>query len=857
MELVKKVLVFVILFLLVTGSSGFLIHTSVEAGKYDWAPFNSGLPSLNHSSLAISPVEPKMMYIGTRIGLFVSTDAGETWWSRVIDPNQGETTQVKCIAVSFTDSRIAYVGTYGRGIYMTGDGGLSWNELNNGLTSKDIETIAIDPQNPKVIYTGTYGAGIFKSTNGGASFVPKNTGLAETKIKKIVIDSQDPNLLYTALYGNAGLFKSEDGGNNWKAINIGITGVNRDISNIAIDNLDNGILFATTESSGRILKSLDYGETWKELAYKFSDTWIYDILIDYKSSGTIYLATNKGVYKSEDKGVTFKIKNSQLGDVYVRNLAINPKDNLILYASTYSNGLYKTVNAGDTWTAKSTGLPFYAIFCIQINPKTSEAFVGTEKGIYSTKDFGKTFILKGLSDLDIESIAIDPKDYNYIYAGTYYKGFYLSEDGGTTWKKIGNELEDKSILDVEVDPTDYRVIYAATYPDGIFKSQDMGNTWKAINYGLKTKYAWAIEIDPTNSKILYLGTDGGGVYKSTNGGDSWNAINKGLTNYDVVTLRINPKDPKILYAGTLGGGIFKSGDSGENWQEFSKGLENKFVWDVRLNPTYPNSVAIATEGGVFFVENYGTTWEKMNDGLTDTFVNTIAFEPNNISFIYAGTYEGGFFRKQITRTINVSPAEGGTVTPSGAVEVPFGGEVTFTMKPNEGYVIKELVFAGKKYPAYTSFKITQIAVNNTFQTIFEKIQVQKKEIVIILQIGNKNFTVDGVQKELDSPPIIKNGRTLLPIRAIIESLGGSIDWEATEKKVSITLGETKIELWIGRSTAKVNGVEKPIDSANPNVVPEIISGRTMLPVRFVTENLGAEVGWDGDTKTVTITYPAE
>jgi len=408
-----------------------------------------------------------------------------------------------------------------------------------------------------------------------------------------------------------------------------------------------------------------------------------------------------------------------------------------------------------------------------------------------------------------------------------------------------------------VDPTDYRVIYAATYPDGIFKSQDMGNTWKAINYGLKTKYTWAIEVDPTNSKILYLATDGGGVFKSTNGGDSWNAINKGLTNYDVVTLRINPKDAKILYAGTLGGGVFKSGDSGENWQELSKGLENKFVWDIRLNPTYPNSLAVATEGGVFFVENYGTTWEKINDGLTDMFVNTIAFEPNNISFIYAGTYEGGFFRKQIIRTITASSSEGGAITPSGTVEVPFGGEITFTMKPNEGYIVKELIFAGKKYPAYTSFKITQIAVNNSFQAVFEKVQIQKKEIVIILQIGNKNFSVDGVQKELDSPPIIKNGRTLLPIRAVIESLGGSIYWEATEKKVSITLGETKIELWIGKSTAKVNGVEKPIDSANPNVVPEIISSRTMLPVRFITENLGAEVGWDSDTKTVTITYPAE
>jgi hypothetical protein len=89
----------------------------------------------------------------------------------------------------------------------------------------------------------------------------------------------------------------------------------------------------------------------------------------------------------------------------------------------------------------------------------------------------------------------------------------------------------------------------------------------------------------------------------------------------------------------------------------------------------------------------------------------------------------------------------------------------------------------------------------------------------------------------------------------LRNLGGSVSWDATERKVIVSLGSTTIELWIGNSIAKVNGVDIPIDSTNSKVVPEIINSRTMLPLRFVTENLGCDVQWEQSTQTITITYP--
>ncbi|MGB9844066.1 MAG: stalk domain-containing protein, partial [Caldisericia bacterium] len=132
-----------------------------------------------------------------------------------------------------------------------------------------------------------------------------------------------------------------------------------------------------------------------------------------------------------------------------------------------------------------------------------------------------------------------------------------------------------------------------------------------------------------------------------------------------------------------------------------------------------------------------------------------------------------------------------------------------------------------------------------------------KKIVLKLQIGNQIMLVNDRKQEIDVPPQIIEGRTLLPIRWVAEPLGATVGWDGVEKKVTVTLKSTTIELWIGKNIARVNGVDTPIDPNNPKVVPMIISGRTMLPVRFVAENLGCQVDWDSNTKTVTITYPKD
>lgn len=140
----------------------------------------------------------------------------------------------------------------------------------------------------------------------------------------------------------------------------------------------------------------------------------------------------------------------------------------------------------------------------------------------------------------------------------------------------------------------------------------------------------------------------------------------------------------------------------------------------------------------------------------------------------------------------------------------------------------------------------------------EEIDENLESTVIQLYIGNTIYNINDVEIQMDAAPVIIQGRTLLPIRYIVEPLGADIKWNSVEKKVTISLDHNTIELWIGENTARVNGEFKLIDPENPNVVPVILPpGRTMLPLRFIAENLGCGVEWNGELRRVTITYPEQ
>jgi len=128
------------------------------------------------------------------------------------------------------------------------------------------------------------------------------------------------------------------------------------------------------------------------------------------------------------------------------------------------------------------------------------------------------------------------------------------------------------------------------------------------------------------------------------------------------------------------------------------------------------------------------------------------------------------------------------------------------------------------------------------------------QVILEFFIGKGTYSVNGAASAMDVSPIIKESRTLLPIRFVTEAIGANIQWLDAEKKVLINQGNTTIELWIGKNQARINGKSVNIDSDNASVMPLIVNGRTMMPLRFIAENLGCKVEWIPEFNKVKIGY---
>lgn len=125
------------------------------------------------------------------------------------------------------------------------------------------------------------------------------------------------------------------------------------------------------------------------------------------------------------------------------------------------------------------------------------------------------------------------------------------------------------------------------------------------------------------------------------------------------------------------------------------------------------------------------------------------------------------------------------------------------------------------------------------------------DVEIVLTLDQTRAMVNGEAQVMDTAAFVTEGRTLVPFRFIGEELGATIDWDPDERKVSYVLGDSLVELWIDQSRAMVNGTATTVDT-NPSVTPVIVNGRTVVPVRFISEALGADVDWNPDTREVTI-----
>ncbi len=183
--------------------------------------------------------------------------------------------------------------------------------------------------------------------------------------------------------------------------------------------------------------------------------------------------------------------------------------------------------------------------------------------------------------------------------------------------------------------------------------------------------------------------------------------------------------------------------------------------------------------------------------------------------------------------------KGAKVTVNGEVaEVKDDGSFSFALSTlPEGELSKIEVVA------------TDAAGNSTKQVVSVK---YSKTTIIRLQVGNKSALINDSTYTLEASPTIVSGRTMVPLRFIGEAFGATFNYDSIFKIVDINFNGQEIKMQVGNKLAFVNGKSMALD-----VAPYIVNGRTLVPIRFISEVFGADVSWDGTTKTVTIIYPKE
>ncbi len=311
---------------------------------------------------------------------------------------QQDSESIVSIALHPTNAHILYVAT-NDAVYKSRDDGMTWERFPS-FSARRVTTLAIDPLLPATIYAGTMGDAVYKSPDGGQHWLPHNVGLKEhvsfvnqfvfhpalsekiyiattvgafyTKdagreweermngmkevhiVTSMAINPKNPTILYGGTTG--GIYRSDDGATSWKRINNGLiperelmTSMALGVNVIEIDRMNPNIVYAGTTKG--LFRTVNQGEQWERIGQSLSDPFISSILLHPTEPSQLYAGGPKGVWKSLDSGKSWQAMNQGIATLNIRALAMHPHNSRMLYAGTNGSGLYRSLDAGVTWTA--------------------------------------------------------------------------------------------------------------------------------------------------------------------------------------------------------------------------------------------------------------------------------------------------------------------------------------------------------------------------------------------------------------------------------------------------------------------------------------------------------------------------
>lgn len=643
---------------------------------------------------AVMEKSPKVIYAATASGgLWKSVNNGQSW-SSIFDNES--VISIGAVALDQKDTSVVWVGTgeannsrssyWGDGVYKSTDGGKTWQ--NMGLPeSHHIGRILIDPKNSNVVYVAALGhlysenpeRGLYKTTNGGKSW----TKVLEVKradgkyigVVDVAMSPSDPNTLIAAAYDKirrpwtfneggegSGIYKSTDGGKNWKKLSNGLPGGFLGRIGVAYAPGNSKVVYANIENVNVEGMSADERRNMLEVGIPL---------------GRRQSVVGTEMYRSADGGETWKKISPDGEDIggapsyYYQQVRVDPNDENHVYVIGIQ--VWETKNAGQTWeTAFRFGGDNHAMW---INPADSDHFLlGYDHGMGITYDAGKTWYHPDEKPLaQFYAVDVDMAYPYNVYGGLQdngsVRGPSTMTDGSSipfeAWQRTGGG---DGMYNV-VDKTNNRYLYNESQFGPIQRVDMLTGESSGIRYTEDREMRWnwnaPIVVSAHNSDVIYHA--GSKVLRSSYRGENWEVISPDLSKNDevkangtgniqygtITTLEESPLDPNELWAGTDDGNVHVTTDGGKNWTLLNANIPNNpeyWVTRVEASAHFPGTAYVSFNGMrrddfnafLYKTTDWGKTWTSIAAGIPAGGVNVIREDHKNPNLLFVGTELGTF-----------------------------------------------------------------------------------------------------------------------------------------------------------------------------------------------------------------------
>lgn len=681
------------------------------------------------ADIAIHPKNENIWYVAVGSGgVWKTTNAGVTW-KAIFDHESSYSTG--CVTIDHNNPENIWVGTgenvggrhvgYGDGIYMSTDGGTKWK--NMGLKkSEHISKIIIHPENSNIIWVAVQGPlwskggerGLYKTTNGGKTWKKVLSVNEWTGVTDLLIDPRNPNRLYAATWQRhrniaaymgggpgSGIYRSEDGGENWTKLTKGLPGGNKGKIGLAISPQKPDILYAAIELNrrkGAVYQSTNRGESWVKGADAVSGAtgphYYQELYASPHQFNLIYLVDVR-MQVSEDGGKTFKRMNEKFKHSDNHAIAFKKSDPNYMLVGT-DGGIYESFDQTKNWRYLEN-LPLTQYYKVAVDD--SKPFYNIYGGTQDNNTQmgpSRTDNLHGIRNADWEVVlfadghqpATEPGNPDIVYA-EWQQGNLVRIDR-TTGEVVhiqpqptegeGHERYnwDAPIL---LSPHSSTTLYFAS--QRVWKSKDRGNNWTAISGDLTRnqerialpimgkKQSWdspwdisamsnyntitSLAESPKKEGVIYAGTDDGFIQITEDGGKNWRKIEvsklpgvpaTAFVNdikadlYDVNTVYIALDNHKY---GDYTPYLFKSTNMGKSWVSIRGNIPNRtLVWRIVQDHVKPNLLFAATEFGIYFTISGGKKWTMLKGGVPTISFRDLAIQRRENDLVGA-SFGRGFF----------------------------------------------------------------------------------------------------------------------------------------------------------------------------------------------------------------------